>query len=183
MTLIHCSSVDTWNIKPTTPSHSQKTRSSYNRVDLHVSFFSNMGSFHSTSRGIEDPIFSFWFGDRIPRTSRLLPTCWDELLDWTNEASRIFETYANRNNDEFQSTVTDKQHCAGEIHETHPLTAAPTESKSPTQDTPVTIRFVPLVLNDQVSALQNLHAMERFDQRGKFYAEHVSVEDRYASSF
>ena len=133
-----------------------------------------MGSFNSTSRGIEDPIFSFWFGDRIPRTSRLLPTCWDELLDWTSEATMVFQTFVNRNNDEFESAITDKQYCAGEIRDTNPLTSEPTKSIKPIRGTPVTIRFVPLVLNDQIAALQNLHAMERFDQRGKFYAENVS---------
>ena len=140
-----------------------------------------MGVFHSTisnshrGGGIEDPILSFWFGDKIQRmASRPLPTCWDELLDWTDDASEIFQAFEKRTNFNLLST---RKYDKLDEEDTHAATM-PLKAKTktdPSSNIQTTTRLVPLVLKDQVSSLRNLPAMERFVERGKFYAEHVSL--------
>jgi hypothetical protein len=41
----------------------------------------------------DDGGLHFWVGPMETTTAAPCPTCWDELLDWTEEASKIFQHY------------------------------------------------------------------------------------------
>jgi hypothetical protein len=98
--------------------------------------------------------FHFWVGP-METTAVHFPTCWDELLDWTEEASNIFQHYLRiRIAGKETTTYTNRMEVAD--HESD-----------------MELHFIPHVLKSAGDQIRNLPSMEYLD-RIKYLAENVS---------
>jgi hypothetical protein len=104
-----------------------------------------MGNIYSAARrhlGLdEDPGFASLIGQLA--SPQPLPTCWDELHDWAEDASGIFQMYLRIRNCE-------KEHSPGADE----------------------IQFIPFVFSEKSEDVYNLPSIEWLD-RARFYADNV----------
>ena len=89
----------------------------------------------------QDVSLAFWIGN-MPSPGPL-PSCWDELSDWTNDASEVFQVYLRIRRAEADVETVDEE-----------------------------MQFLPFVASDKSSAVYDLPSMEWL-QRAQFFAENV----------
>lgn len=103
------------------------------------------------SRQDEDVRRCLWVGPIVGANRSRIPACWDELLDWTIDASQIFDLFLQTRSSE--ANVAEEQEG---------------NSKSNAK-----INFVPYALHTQAEHIRALPSMEYCDQE-KFLFENVS---------
>jgi hypothetical protein len=101
--------------------------------------------------------FHFWVGP-METTAAHFPTCWDELLDWTEEASNIFQHYL-------------RIRIAGQETTTYATPMEEADHESNTE-----LQFIPHLLKSAEDQIRNLPSMEYLD-RIKYLAEIVRVRN------
>jgi hypothetical protein len=95
----------------------------------------------------------YWMGP-VDGSSRL-PLCWDELLDWAEEASQMFQLYLRTRNSENESVdVLNARTRVG-----------------------IELQLIPYVFKSKRDNIRNLPSMKYFD-RVQFFAENVSIHLR-----
>jgi hypothetical protein len=87
----------------------------------------------------------------MPPSPGLIPLCWEDVIDWTTEATLVTEKVFQRNN------------CNHEI-----LGLLPSLITGATR-----LRFVPYVCNDETDAAINKLASQSYMERAQFYQENV----------
>ena len=104
------------------------------------------------SFGLESNSFAFWMGN-MPISSPRLPMCWDELADWSDDASDVFQVFLR-----VRKTESEVDVLADEI------------------------QFIPYVLKEKCEDVYSLSSMEWLE-RTQFYAENVSLASTGAINY
>lgn len=102
--------------------------------------------------GREDGNSTFWIGPVKSGHDSYFPSCSDELLDWTYEASVMFQLYLQKGISR-RGVYMDK---------------------NPAEDVPSAITFLPLVLKSSYETVPSIPSMTILD-RIRFFAENVST--------